>query len=95
MADDVQISCINKSDRQSAHERIRNVGGLNSNGTRWRLTVDEAIVGIERGTWTFWTYAAGRRADVVVARTEQGHKYLKTTSDGVQPNNLLALPECP
>jgi hypothetical protein len=23
-----------------------------------------------------------------------GNKYLKTTSDGDQPNNLLALPEC-
>jgi hypothetical protein len=31
----------------------------------------------------------------VVARAASGHKYLKTESDGEQPNNLLSLPECP
>ena len=95
MAMSVQIQCINKSDRQSAHERIRNIGGTNPDGGRWKLTVAAAIVGIENGAWAFWTYAAGKRADVIVAKTEAGHKYLKTVSDGIQPNNLLALPECP
>jgi hypothetical protein len=95
MADDIQIRCINKTDRQSAHERIRAIGGLNPNGTRWNLTVSEAIAGIKAGKWTFWTSASGVRANVIIAKTEQGHEYLKTVSDGVHPNNLLALPECP
>jgi len=38
MADNHQIACINKSDRQNPHERIRNVGGRNSDGTAWKLT---------------------------------------------------------
>ncbi|WP_157785358.1 DUF3892 domain-containing protein, partial [Bradyrhizobium yuanmingense] len=24
-----------------------------------------------------------------------GHKYIKTKADGIQPDNLLSLPECP
>ncbi|MGO7416641.1 DUF3892 domain-containing protein [Rhizobium ruizarguesonis] len=29
------------------------------------------------------------------AKSAAGNKYLKTTADGDQPNNLLSLPECP
>ena len=32
---------------------------------------------------------------MIVAKSRWGHKYLKTDSDGEQPDNLLALPECP
>jgi len=89
-----EIKCINKTDRQSAHERIRNVGGVNPNGERWRLTQPDAIAGIENGTYSFWTNGGGKPVDVIVA-THNGNKYLKTRNDGDQPNNLLSLPECP
>jgi len=92
----VQILCINKTDRFSAHERIRNIGGRNPGGDRWRLTLDEAIRGIERGEWSFYVERpAGDRVDVVIATSAYGNRYLKTTADGEQPNNLLSLPECP
>ena len=42
------------------------------------------------GPTSFWTEGGGRVADVIVA-THDGRKYIKTTNDGVQQKNLLAL----
>lgn len=95
MAQEVQISCINKTNRTSAHERIQNVGGSNGDGTRWKMSEAQAIRDIKAGKYRFWTTGGGKHAWVIIARTGEGHEYLKTEADGVQPNNLLALPECP
>ena len=90
----IQISCINKSDRFSPHERIRAVGGRSSNGTAWTLSQEDAIAGIESGKWSFWVSVGVRRVGVVVAASAFGNKYLETEADGDQPNYLLSLPEC-
>ena len=94
MATNVQVMCIKKSDRYNPHERIREIGGVSPDGTRWHLPEDQAITGMENGTWKFWTTANGKSVWVIVA-THLGRKYLKTEADGLEPNNLLALPECP
>jgi hypothetical protein len=91
----IQVKCINKSNRYDAHERIKNIGGVNSDGTRWKLTQEAAIEGIETGKYSFYVSVQGKAVRVVVATSRYGHKYIKTEADGESPNNLLSLPECP
>lgn len=94
MAKRVRICCINKTDRMNPHERIKNVGGQNADGARWKQSVDQTIREIESREWEFFVTEGGRTVDVIVA-THTGNKYIKTTADGIQPDNLLSLPECP
>lgn len=49
-----RIRCIKKTDRYSPHERIRAIGGMNSDGSRWKLSTDDAIRRIENGTNRFY-----------------------------------------
>jgi len=95
MADTHQIKCINKTNRSSAHDRISHIGGVAGDGTRWKLTLDDAIEGIENDKWKFYVSVNGDSVWVIVSTSAAGNKYLKTQNDGDQPNNLLNLPECP
>ncbi len=93
MAQNVQISCINKSDRQNRWERITHVGGVNPDSTRWKMTEDAAIKAIEAGTYKFYTHVDGKSAWVIIA-THNGRKYLKTEADTTTKDNLLSLLDC-
>ncbi|MFA7254680.1 MAG: DUF3892 domain-containing protein [Candidatus Omnitrophota bacterium] len=90
-----EIRCIKKSDRNNPHERILRIGGINPDGSRWSLSQEEAIRGIEEKKWEFYVTQNGRTTDVIIAISPYGHKYIKTVADGDHPNNLLSLPECP
>jgi len=89
-----EVKCINKSDRYNAHERITHIGGVNSDGTRWKVSQSDAISGIESGKWKFYVSVQGQTVWIIVSKSASGNKYLKTENDGEQPNNLLSLPEC-
>jgi hypothetical protein len=81
--------CINKRQHLNPHERIQNIGG-----TGWKHAESDAIRWIESGAESYFVSRGGSSADVIVA-LHLGRKYLKTTADGVMPDNLLSLPECP
>ena len=86
---DVQVTCINKQPRQNPHEGITHLGGAG-----WHWTRQQVIDAIEARTNTFYTFVAGKRADVGVVDGPNG-KYLRTHADRQWNDNLLALPECP
>lgn len=92
---DYRIDCINKPDRNSAHEHITHVGGPTPEGNgRWRDSVPNVIGFIEAKTHRFYTREGGVLAWVGVNVSASGRKYLQTHADGAWTNNLLALKEC-
>ncbi len=96
MANRHEVTCI-VPDGADPDQRIDKIGGRvgAEGGGPWSLLIDDAIAGIENGKWSFWTQAGGQVAKVIVAKRPNGRKYLKTEADGIEPNNLLALPRCP
>src|SRR5882762_8503062 len=81
MATNVQIMCINKTDRYNPHERIENIGGVRSDSVRWKRSQQQAIVDIESGTYSYYVSVGGKSVWVIVA-THNGNKYIKTENDG-------------
>ena len=60
MATSVRVMCVNKSDRYNAHERIINIGGVNPDQTRWKMSQQDAIKAIETGKYSFYVVANDR-----------------------------------
>ena len=95
MAQPRQILSLVKSEAPQPHERITHVNGVDPTGGPWTMTQAEAVASAEAGTWRFYASAGGRATWLVVATTADGHKYLKTETDGLQPNTLLLVPGGP
>lgn len=95
MATRYEVRWISKADRYNPHMRILMFGGVNSDGKRWWVTQGAAIDGIRSGRWQFYVNHNGKAADVVVATSAYGHKYLRTKADDRISDNLLSLPRCP
>jgi hypothetical protein len=89
-----RVECIRKTDRFNPWERITHIGGVNADQSRWLLTQEKAIAGIESRRWRFFVRAKMHEVNVIVRVSRFGHKYLTTEADGEQPDNLLSLPEC-
>lgn len=77
------------------HERIASIGCVETSGTKHTFTEAEAIGLIERKQASFYVERPdGHRVEVIVEKSPEGHKFLKTEADGEKPNNLLSLPHC-
>jgi hypothetical protein len=76
------------------HQRLSRVGGVTPDGAWWKIPEADAIAAIEAGRWKFFVAGDRGEREVVVTLSRYGTKYLKTAGDGLQPDGLLALPEC-
>jgi len=91
----IQVMCVARRSPFDPGSPLHSIGGVNPDGTKWRLTEQEAILGIEQGRWIFYVERPfGDRVEVIVARGPLGNQYLKTEADAERPNNLLSLPNC-
>ena len=91
MANRYQVTCI--IPHTVTDGRIQSIGGVEGGG--WTMLEDPAINNLKFGSFTLWTYARGKVAEVVARQEHTGRWYLRTLSDGVLENNLLHLPRCP
>lgn len=90
----IRVDCVTRTDRVSPFRRIRAVGGVASDGLRWRLSEEAVVAAIENERATFYVESPlGERVEIVAAQG-LGKRYLKTESDGEMPDRLLALPDC-
>ena len=89
MAVEYQVTCIRKKPAHyDPHERIQGLGGPG-----WYKTEDQVIYDMRINGNHYYVSQGGRKVYLIVA-SRLGRAYLKTTADGDQPDNLLALPEC-
>ena len=95
MANSIRVMCINKSDRLNPYERILYIGGVGPDGKRWKISQQQTIEYIETKKFSFYVVVNSLQTNVIVAKSQFGHKYLKTEADSEGVNNLLSLPECP
>ena len=85
---DLQVTCVNKPDRNSPHEAITHLGG--SWGKKTRLQIVNEITG---NVNSYYTLVNGKRANVGVYPKENP-SYVRTYADGYWSDNLLALSDC-
>ena len=89
MTTDFEITCI-IPDNNDEDRRIQKIGGAG-----WIQSLDSAIESIEDGIFKYHVIDKDTEKQVKVIIAERnGRKYLKTEADGLEPNNLLALPSC-
>ena len=82
-------------DRTSQYEHIELIGGRNPDGSLWTMSQEEAIQEIKAGNLELFVHVGNAEDDVIVSTSRLGNEYLKTVGDGVFPDNLLSLPDCP
>jgi len=87
------VTCATKKgNNYDPYERITDLGGHSTKGN-FHMTSEDMIRDIESGKYSYWVNVGGKTVEIIVA-TRNGRKYLKTTTDGYEPNNLLALGDC-
>jgi hypothetical protein len=82
------VSHISRAYSHDPLEQIENIGGLNSDHTRWKFSQTAAIQAIESGTDEFFVNTESGPVKLIVL-IHQGQKYLKSEREKSHPNELL------
>lgn len=90
-----RIYCVQKTNKLNSRDIITHIGGLNGDYSKWKLTVEEAIIHIENMTYDFFVRENGKSLNVIISKDSKGNKYLQTFDGGEISDVLLNLPECP
>jgi hypothetical protein len=88
-----EVNCINKPNRDSAHEYITHIGNSDQG---WRISRESAIERIDSKQEAFYTVDLYTRKRVYIGVVREPGKapYLRTYADKEWNNNLLAQQEC-
>ncbi len=87
-----RVFSLNRSNSEIPNEIILSIGGINSNGTFWRISQATAIEGILSEKYKFYVLYNGIEIDVVLGQFNNQY-YLKSSIDDKIPSVLLSLPE--
>lgn len=88
-----EIKCISRVDGNA--NEITHIGGTTSNRTRWKQSLEKAIIEIESKEWEYFVQQDGQQVKVVVGIDMNGKKTIMTEEQAEAKNILLALPACP
>jgi hypothetical protein len=91
-----RIDCVHLREQTAAHRRVEAIAGVAADGNAWRMTVGDAVAGIEQDRCRFHVAEPqGMVTEVGVVTTSSGDKYLDTiTRTGRRSIALHELPEC-
>jgi len=74
-------------------EGIAFIGGTNSDGTHWRMSMQDAVAGMKSGKYKFYISGEGQGHWLTTVQ-EQGRDVLGL-ADEADPHLLRSLPDCP
>lgn len=88
----VYYATCHTPDNNDYDRRIQGLGGHT-----WRFNIDRIIYMIDIQGYTFRTSPPSGAGQEIITATHprSNRRYLRTVSDGVEPNNILSLPRCP
>jgi Protein of unknown function (DUF3892) len=90
-----RIGSVNRTGLSAVHHKIPFIGGLNADGSAWKLSQEMPVDWIESGKCQLYLLVGPQDVSVRVATAHHGHKYLKAETHPEEPSSLLNLPECP
>jgi hypothetical protein len=90
----LEVSCIQRRSGTGPDSRLRAIGGVHRDGSRWTFTIDEAVAAAQAGV-VFFVREPGRGAHELVVVNRRPRPYLRARADATRTNDLASLPACP